>query len=108
MKHGYPNDPGFQQGSATSEHAALTLSSKTSDESALYDHIELRGKAGLTIDEGAVYLGALRERNYETGQASARMRGLEAKGLISKTPLTRLTRRGKPACVYVAGSWGRL
>ncbi len=100
---GYPESPGFQFGSETSEQAAkAVVSTAQSHREKLLEFFKspLGKGIGLTIDEAAVFLKKEFKRDIQTGSASARMRQLELIGVIVKSKVTRQTRAKKRAVVY--------
>lgn len=102
---GYPQFPGFQAESETSLAAAVKVDEKGTgsekrDLLLKYFQSELGKGIGMTIDEGAVYLGKELKENVQTGTASARFRELELIGLIVKSNKRRHTRTKSPAKVY--------
>lgn len=97
----YPETPGYQQGSGTSQAAAISMivNSKTKRAQIMREMERIR-LCGMTIDEAAVLL------DCQTGSASARMRELELSGEIVKSTATRKTRFDKQAKVYyLQGAW---
>lgn len=97
----YPETPGYQQGSSTSQAAAISMISNSRTKRAqIMREMEKTRLCGMTIDEAAVLL------DCQTGSASARMRELELGGDIVKSTATRKTRFGKRAKVYyLQGAW---
>lgn len=95
----YPETPGYQHGSDTSRHAADTLTTAHKNRQILLDLLKRRGLEGCTIDEFAQALGV------PPNAISGRFSELETDGKICKTPQRRKTRSGKPAVVYLLGSW---
>jgi hypothetical protein len=90
----------FQHTSDTSREAAESIGPirRLNNEKVLA-FIREKGDEGATIDEIAVRFAT------ETGTASARIDDLMGMGVISKTPMRRKTRKGKPATVHIFGSW---
>lgn len=100
---GYPQLPGFQAMSDTSREAAASMTSTANSHAeALREYFTspLGKGIGLTIDEAAVFLAKKFKQDIQTGSASARMRGLELLGIISKSKSRRTTRAKKKAFVY--------
>lgn len=91
----YPDTPGYQRGSETSQAAAVSMIQNSKTKRAqIVKEMSKQGFCGMTIDEAAVLL------DCQTGTASARMRELELGGEIIKSTATRKTRFGKKARVY--------
>jgi hypothetical protein len=91
----------FVQGSETSEEAADAKGpTATSDEGAVLALLWKRGTTGATDDEIEVALGMLHQN------ASARRNALVRKGLVCDSGLTRKTRSGRRAAVWIVGSGG--
>lgn len=97
----------YRHESDTSREAAESVSRGRAqkDREIVLNFIRDQGDSGATIDEVAVFLTGLAGYEVAPGTASARISDLLEAGSISKTPIRRKTRRGKPACVHVAGKW---
>lgn len=94
----YPDAPGYQPHSKTSEAAAgsaKTSSKRQAEE--IFHWMASRGLEGATIDEGVIFLSGRYGRDM---QASPRFRQLELAGRIVKTDQERKTRTGNRASVY--------
>lgn len=97
----YPTDPGYQAHSETSAAAARRLTTAESMESEIvrmlneYDY-------GLTGDHIAMMLGRDKYPDVQIGTISARLRGLEHKGMAVRTSLKRITRSERSANVWMA------
>lgn len=90
--------PGYHHSSDTARHAAETTNAAQGRSAAL-EYIQAQGARGATIDEVA------QRFNKPPNAVSGRFIELEKADRISKTPMRRKTRSGKPAVVYIAGSW---
>lgn len=97
----YPTDPGYQAHSETSAAAARRLTTAESMESEIMDLLE-GYETGFTGDQLAVLLDGRGYPGVQIGTVSARLRGLEHKGLAIRTALTRKTRTGREANVWMA------
>lgn len=93
----YPDRPGFERGSATSEAAADSLDEDMLGrlQRRMLNYLRRCGLRGATSDEAEVAL-AMRHQT-----ASARLRELELFGWAVKTDRRRFTRSGRGAFVYV-------
>lgn len=100
---GYPQLPGFQAGSETSEAAAKDVAKSGNEKRECllkYFQCQMGKGLGMTIDEAAQHLSKEFKENVQTGTASARIRELELMGIIVKSTMTRTTRARKRAKVY--------
>lgn len=95
----YPETPGYQAHSRTSQAAAESINTE-SMENFIVCCLSQCGKLGATADE----LQQLVMREWPTVQAgtvAARLRGIELKGWAVRLDETRETRAGKAAFVWV-------
>jgi len=92
----YPERPGFERGSDTSEDAADSLTEGALQKLRLqvYQYVRAQARFGTTCDELEVASGL----RHQT--ASARLRELELYGWIIKSMYRRPTRSGRMARVY--------
>ena len=92
----YPKDPGFVNGSETSEHAAGEVASKTEAmRKKIMDLVRNRGMFGCTSYEAGIELG------MKPQTVSARFAELSQRGRLIKTVRKRTTQGNYKAAVYV-------
>ena len=102
----YPENPGFQTHSDTSREAAERLTTGESMEAEIADLLDTYHE-GWTGDEIVVRLST-EYPMIQAGTVSARLRGLEHKGMAVQTILTRLTRSGRRAQVWMSPRMARV
>nr|DAU13516.1 MAG TPA: hypothetical protein [Caudoviricetes sp.] len=90
----YPNTPGFQAHSETSQEAAEQLQADTL-RNAIFDDVSLHGHIGRTADELSDSF------EIPASTIAARLRELELAGRVVKTAQKRKTRWHRNAFVYV-------
>jgi len=100
----YPQDPGYQAGSETSEAAAINLIGKDRQEGIILSWMERKGEFGMTIDEASVLLSEVLERQIHrhcVGPSARPGAGWQDQ----QDPKKRKTRTGSAANVYIIGTW---
>lgn len=103
--------PPYRHESDTSRIAAESVKNHEAQVELAYEFIRDRGTYGATGDEIAEYLTEFTGRDVYTNTASARLNQLltATPPRITKTPMRRNTRAGRPAVVHIAGaSWAAL
>lgn len=96
----YPETPGFQSHSRTSQAAAESIN-VSSMEGRVLHCLDRACEYGMTADEIQQDLIAFAWPHVQAGTVGARLRGLELKGIAVKIEETRNTRTGKAAFVWV-------
>ncbi len=101
----YPNEPGFQKQSETSEWAASRVNAVEYRQTAK-EFLRQRGKHGATADELATHMAEIYKRPISNTTAGARITELKERGQAVKTNLRRSTRYGRLAEVVVLKEFG--